>query len=218
MTRFGEQKDGPFEIQLQAGTWEVRIQADGYPNLFLGQRELQPGSMWDLGDVRLQQGGRLVVQEQGDGKPDYLIVTTAGEFRAGLYSPQPPLRSDPLPPGDYLLLVRGQGIAAMALPFAIRSAEETKLVVDKQPGVRQRIVVVPPNGEVLTGSVWVELRRERALVFSGSAKKGADGAFAAEVWLHPGQYEVTTRDRPAVSRATFTVGEAEADALQLLLR
>lgn len=216
-TLFGEQRDGPFRLQLPAGTWEVRIEADGFPMIFAGTRELQPGAEWDLGTIQLVTGGRLVAREQGDGKAAYLILTSTEEFRAGLYSPQPPLRSDPLPPGDYLLLVWGNGIAATALPFAIASGQETALRVDKQPGVRQLFEFVPAPGAKDIDSVRFEVRAEGRLLHWGFVRAGQDGRLTAELWLRPGRYEVATRDRQPAARATFTVAEAEGMPVRLEL-
>ena len=217
-TVFGEQKDGPFALQLQAGSWEVRLECDGHPMVFAGTRDLQAGELWDLGAITLTNGGTLVVREEGAGKPGYLIVTASAEFRAGLYSPTPPLRSGLLAPGDYLLLTRGEGIVAEALPFTIRSGEETAMTVKTRAGVRQQLAfVLPPGGEAVP-SVPFQLRRGGKLVSLDFARTLEGGAVTAEVWLEPGSYEVTTREGGPQGRAAFTVGESEGERLRVLLR
>ncbi|MEO6595822.1 MAG: sigma-70 family RNA polymerase sigma factor [Planctomycetota bacterium] len=208
--------DGSFATEVAAGEWSIRIQVKGHPEIRVARRNLEPGASWDLGVLQLTRGGTLVVQDGGEPHPDYLVVDANERFVCGLYSPVPPLRSELLAPGDYVLLARGEGLAAQGLPFSIRTEQETALEVQRPTGVRQTLEFA--GGTADERRLAFEVRREGRLVLWDSARTPAHDGLAHTIWLAPGSYTLSTRDREPRRSVAFTVGEVEGTLVRLSLR
>jgi RNA polymerase sigma-70 factor (ECF subfamily) len=209
------QADGSFALEMPAGSWSGRIYAKGHPEIPFGPLQLAAGAVVDLGTLQLTIGGTLVVRG-GEPKLDYyLVMDHRGRFVCGLYTPKPPLRSELLAPGDYVLLVRGEGVAAQALPFSIQSSHETALEVRPSVGARQQFEFVVPAGYAY-GWVGFDVHRDGKLLAVGSSEL-RDGALACAIWLAPGAYTLTTRDREPQATASFTVGSAEGAPVRVAL-
>jgi len=193
-----------------------RGQCSEHVEIQLGPRALESGGTWDLGTLQLSIGGTLVVRDRGEPQLHYLVFDTREHFLCGLHTPAPPLRSELLVPGDYVLLARGPGIAAMVLPFTIRAAQETDVEIQRPAGVRQRLEFMPATGgELPPRSVAFEIRRDVKLFLWDRAE---GDPLTHEIWLAPGSYSLATRDREPQSTASFTVGDTEGPPLRIVLR
>jgi hypothetical protein len=212
--------DGTFSVDLPAaGKWEVRVGAEiTWPSVFMGTKELQTGETWDLGTIQLTRGGTLAVRNRSEANLDYLVLDSHEQFRSGVYAPVPPLRTGLLVPGKYLLLVRGEGIAAHVMPFTIESDKETELEVRPSTGIQQRIEFVRATGADLRRTVEFEVRQGDKLVLWTWAKGEPEGPFVGDVWLAPGSYMLATHDREPATTATFTVGSEPGPPLRVELR
>jgi hypothetical protein len=109
--------------------------------------------------------------------------------------------------------VRGDGIAAQALPFAIRADAETELEVRTAPGIRQRVEFVPGTAPVQR--IDFDVRRDGRLVLRHSAFGDPP---VRDLWLAPGSYTLSTREREPQSTAAFMVGSTEGKAVRIALR
>jgi hypothetical protein len=204
--------DGSFTIEVAAGEWSLRVVVDGHPELRVPRKALDAGELWNVGTLQLTVGGTLVVNEAaGDAQLSYLVFDGQERFVCGLYSPVPPLHSDLIAPGDYTLFVRGEGIAAQAIPFSIRSDETTELAVARPEGVRQQLVFVPAAGAE-NSTVRFEVRRDGKLVQRALAR-GDGGQLENTVWLAPGDYELAATDGDA--HVAFTVATQEGAPVRL---
>lgn len=208
-------EDGTFSIEVPAGSWTLRVEHFDHPKMALGPREVQPGEVWDHGTIPLANGGAVVVHDSGEPGASYLVLRDDGQFVCGIYNPDPPPRSELLAPGDYLLMIRGDGIAARTLPFAIRPGEATDLELRSARGVRQRVEVVPVRGREPERSVGIEIRRDGELVARNTAR---GDPLACEVWLEPGRYTVGTHERTPPVRAELIVGATEGAPVRVELR
>jgi hypothetical protein len=112
-------------------------------------------------------------------------------------------------------MVRGAGIAADVLPFAIRPGEATELEVRSAHGVRQRVQLEPVAGAKVEDMINLEIRRGGELV-SWSTAHG--DPIVCDVWLAPGRYTLATRDRTPPTRAELTVGGSEGPPVRVVLR
>jgi hypothetical protein len=212
--------DGTFAVELPAaGNWEVRVKGETFPTVFEGTRALQAGDTWDLGTIRLSRGGTLVVRTKSETKLQCTVLDTHEQFRTGLNSLLLPLRSELLVPGDYLLLVRGEGIAADIIPFAVEPDKETELEVRPTPGIKQRVEFVHASDTDLPRWVMFEVRRNGKMILLVSARGEPEGPLVGDsFWLAPGSYTLTTRDREPATTATFTVGNEAGPPLRVELR
>jgi RNA polymerase sigma-70 factor (ECF subfamily) len=203
---------GTFTVAVPAGAWSLRVVAKDHAAIALTPSELQPGAEWNVGTLQLTRGGTLVVHD-GDAKLSYLVMDSNGRFVCGVSSPVPPMRSELLGPGAYRLLARGDGVAAQGLPFTIRDGEETSLTVKARAGVRQRVEFVPASAP--SRGVEFEVRRDGELVLVHNASLPS---LACDVWLAPGRYTLSTRERTPARTTQLTVGEQEGSPLQVALR
>ncbi len=212
--------DGRFAMTVTTGTWALRTSSKDHPTIALDDKKMGSGTTWDVGTIQLPQGGRLVVHETAAvaGKLDHLVLDARERFVCGLYTPVPPLRSELLAPGNYRLLVCGEGVAARALPFSIEAGKDCKLEVGAAPGVRQRVEFTHVGGAELPRSIAFEVRRDGKLVLSARANEEPAGPLACEIWLASGKYSVATRDREPKCTVAFTVGSVEGPPVRLELR
>jgi hypothetical protein len=209
--------DGSFTIEVTAGSWEVRVASQKHPTVFAGTRELQAGTAWDLGTIQLSNGGTLVVRDDGSKYRDFWI-RDAHEQSRGSLGPGTPRRSELLPPGDHLLLVRGKGIAAQALPFTIRSGKETELEVRPVAGVRQRFEFAPAPGTELPPRIGFEVRRAGKLITFCSEDDSKQAVRTGEIWLEPGEYTLVSRTEGREGTARVVIGREEGPLVRITLR
>ncbi|HZN41954.1 MAG TPA: sigma-70 family RNA polymerase sigma factor [Planctomycetota bacterium] len=212
------QADGSFAIEVPSGEWHVRVEARNHPEIHLGPQVLESGATWDLGTLQLSIGGTLVVRDVKEPPFRYLVFDAQERFVGGLDTRVPSLRSELLAPGDYLLVAGGNGFAAQAVPFTIRSAQETEIEIERARGVRQRIEFVPAAGTETPRRVEFEIRRDGKLLLWGSAEGSPARALTAEIWLAPGEYSLATRFCHPQSTASFTVGNTEGPLVRVGLR
>lgn len=213
-----ESADGAFSLEVSPGAWWLRVEVQDFPRMAVAARALHPGETWDLGVLQLARGGTLVVHDGGDAKLDYLVLDARECFVCGLHTPVPPLRSELLAPGDYLLLVRANGIAAQAVPFTIRAEAETELAVHPRAGVRQRLEFMAASGEELPRTCAFEVRRAGTALLWHWADERSGDRLQGEVSLAPGDYTLATRAREPASTCSFTVGTEESAPVVVTLR
>jgi RNA polymerase sigma factor (sigma-70 family) len=213
-------EDGSFVLEAPAGEWLGLVRVKGHPELRFTPGKLEAGAAWDAGVLQLTLGGTLVVRIDGtDAKSDSYTVLDADERAvASIWSPARPLRSDLIAPGDYALLAQGEGFVAQVLPFTIHAGSESALTVTRRPGVRQWIEFdLAPGGE-RPSYIPFEVRRGATLValLSAAGKRGAP--FRREVWLAPGSYTLSTKEREPLATAAFTVGATESSPVRVVVR
>jgi RNA polymerase sigma factor (sigma-70 family) len=211
--------DGTFALDVWPGTWVLRASTSKHPELRVGPEALLAGGSWDVGALQLTRGGTLVVRGEPPAGARLFVYRPDGTFVAGVASPLPPLRSELLNPGEYRLLVRAEGIAAMALPFAIRDGEEAELEVRTVGGVRQRFEVRAAADTELPRFVSFRIERGGELVaMAETGPAGGSGVLTATAWLAPGSYTLTTVHGAAAQTMPFDVGTAEGDVVRVTLR
>jgi hypothetical protein len=199
--------DGGFVVEVPSGTWTLSVAAKAHAAFRSEQRRLEPGGTWEQGTIHLDRGGTLRVT---DGSPPlrYRIITPNGEWAADL-SPVQPQRSGLLNAGEYLLLVRGENVAAQAIPCTIRSGEETVVDVERIAGVRQRFTFVV--ADATTRITLLEVRANGRLVTKRDDELDT-------VWLAPGSYTLHVRKGDATTAVPFTVAAAEGPPVRVELQ
>jgi hypothetical protein len=203
---------------VPAGTYGIRVSEHDLATVHLRVRALRPGEIWDVGTLRFQRGGTLVVTGASESM-SLKVVELDGYSAAHIATGRATLRSERIPPGNYLLLVRGDGIAAHAMPVSIRDGEETTVEVSAKKGVRQQIVFAAGPGTKLEDWIQYRVDREGQIV----ARLGSDSdrnavELGTTLWLAPGAYTLCTENREPPGTATFTVGDAEGPVVRVVLR
>ena len=215
-------EDGEFEFgPLVPGSWRVHVRGTAYPDFVTEPYRLDAEVTWKVGAIQLIHGGTAVVKIDGEDAAKVMLrVVDVGETLS-LYVEKEngsgPRRTNPLPPGDYRLLVTGKGIAAQAVPFSIRAGAETKLEVRLQTGTSQRVEFVVPRGVTLKKPIRLRVLQggefvQRAWAF---VRKKAP---VATVWLAPGKYRVTATAGDLRGSVTFNVGPDPAPPVRIELR
>jgi len=211
--------EGGFDLgPFPPGEWKLSIRHPQFPAYDDGPHALAANETWQLGTITLLRGGTATLRTSGDmvERADFLArgvdrfsYSTFGE-EAG--AP----RSRPLAPGDYHLLVSGDGVAMQAVPFVIRADEETVVDVAAQAGVVQTVVCEVP-GDVDRTTVTFEVRRDGVYVGRRAADVGADRRATTELCLQPGSYAVTVGLGERTASATCTVGATAGPPVRVRL-
>lgn len=215
-------EDGSFELgPLPPGPRGVLVRARDFPLLRTEVRELAADAHWDLGEVCLPRGGRVVVQlAAGDPAGVELAAADPGVARWVWHAAATaePLRSDPLPAGDCVLLVSGSDIAAQSIPFTVRAGEDTTIEVRVEPGIRQRVELALPGASEAVAGVDLRVESASALVACKYVVVPSGAPPSTELWLASGRYTVTARAGAWQGRAECTVGSEEAEPLRIALQ
>jgi hypothetical protein len=211
--------DGSFAADVQAGDWWLQIDSRGYAMCSIPTRRLEPGSIWDVGAVEMVRGGTLVLRGADLARCQCTVFGGEDRYVASVDTHGEPPTSPLLKPGDYRLLVSGDGSAAQVLPFTIRGDQVTELAVRALPGVRQVIEFAEGAGPAQVPD-WLgfEVRREGRLIARGDAHRQGQAPLRCELWLIGGTYTFTTLGRDPQASATFTVGSTEGPPVRIELR
>jgi hypothetical protein len=209
--------------RLQPGRYYVSLSAPGFGTVAVARLRLAVGQTWDLGTVRLEPPGSLVVRLRGR---NGLIVSGGGvvaESSRGTVWARPDgagvTRFGHLQPGRHVVVVggwpwRAPPTAAASVEVTVESGEETTVEIPETLGHVRRLRV---EGLSSADAVGLSLRVHReggsATLLTASFGDGGRAAEAPEVEgaFAPGRYvaEATTADG-RTARATFDVtGDGE---------
>jgi hypothetical protein len=130
---FGE----PFAIEdLSPGRVLLLLLGEPAFVLPLGEHTLEPGGFLDLGEIVLGPPGtvRFAADPPGDFESKVFDVRlssllTPGNAKSALGFDQWPSGTYELFAGDYRVVLTGQGIGVLRAEFAVRSGEETLVIV-----------------------------------------------------------------------------------------
>ena len=185
---------GNFELgPLHAGEWRLQIRHPNHAPLATQRQHVADDSIWDLGTLRLDAGGRAILRPLVGALSHSNLSCSIyhDETRQQVVRPTGGrMESKRLPPGHYTLLVRGEQLAAQAIPFEIRSGRDTEVMVATDPGVRQHIVFVEqyPTRNAFYGAVRIESEGTR--IVQRWLRHGRGGPWAMDIALQPGRYTV----------------------------
>jgi len=122
--------DGAFEFpRLHPATYQVMVHTRVHPDLVSGPFEVSDRSSVDVGTLRLERGGTILVRLATpiDDLELHILDASGGPCTV-VPRRVSPLRTTPLRPGSYQVRVRGRERAERTLPVEVRSGEES--VVD----------------------------------------------------------------------------------------
>lgn len=186
----GKFRYGPFP----PGEYALQLRAEGFPTIQLPSRQLGPDEVWDVGALRFERGGSLVIVPiaqagavavgigfaafDAEGKSAGRVQVSSGIGRLG-----------PLPVGSYRLQVTGKGVAADTVPFTIQRGVETRLDVPLRAGVAVAIECRSPTEDEGV-MVQVEISDASGVVAQLQAI-ARERVARTELGLLPGSYRVT---------------------------
>lgn len=208
---------GYFEIgPVAPGIWHVVVESRTFPRVSFERRTLEPDSRWDIGTVRLAQGGDVrveVVEGSGEGAW-FSIQDSRQRWFAGPDVQRGNGTSEQLPVGSYRLFVSGKTQAAQSVPFEIRAGETTKVAVRLSAGVRQQFEITLPATAEKSG-VSLRILRGGDVVANAWGNRAEGKPSAAEASLAPGDYTVVANCGELEGSAAFTVGEQESEPVRI---
>lgn len=207
---------GFFEIgPVAAGEWQLVIETRTFPRVQFPRRSLEPSGRWDVGTVRLAAGGEVQVEVvEGLTEGVGFSIFDSQQRWFGMRVEHGKGTSEPLPVGNYRLLISGKTRANRAIPFEIRGGETTKLAVRLLAGVRQQFVItLPTKLERPQGSL--RICRGGELEANAWARQEDGKPCTAEVLLEPGDYTVVAKFGELQGSAAFPVGEAEGAPVRI---
>lgn len=202
------------------GTYGLHLTADGFPPLRIADRTLGDNETWDLGELRFQRGGTLVVHAI-TAEPGLTlslsVYTQDGARLESLANDNGVWRSGPLPVGSHALHVAGVGVAARVVPLEIRAGQKTELDVPIATGAATTIECVLPAGASAPRGITLLVRDEQRVVWRGNAWAG-DGPPSTRLTLLPGTYTVEASVDDLRGSATLVVGDKAPATAKLELR
>jgi hypothetical protein len=210
--------DGRFAIEVKARSWWIDVTATGYAGLRTAEQDVPAGGTLDLGEVRLQRGGNLVLQVAGEHGPFRCTISEGGRVVIGLDTGVLPAISGQLVPGSYLLHAHGECCAAQALPFTIREGETTRLEMRMTAGTRQRLQFVSATGAELPRPVTFEVQAGDQMLLRHWTEGAEDQVRSAELWLSPGRYRVLVTNQGLQGAASCEVGAQEGAPVRIEVR
>jgi hypothetical protein len=200
---------GAFDVgPYPPGEFTLSLEAGGFAPIRV-QKKLAPDEVWDLGTVRFQRGGSLVVNLVAPGAEPLAEPWVSVYDRHGLWCGNVEVaggqgRIGPFAPGDYVLQIRGKNFAALQQPFAIRVDVETRIDVPLQAGVAVELRFPLPAGAPADGTP-VEVRTRDGTVVLRVSAWPREGDPELRTVLRPGTYEVQATGPRFAGAGTFEV-------------
>jgi Carboxypeptidase regulatory-like domain len=215
-------KDGSILLdKLRPGTYELRARAGAFPDWRSGWFDLPRGETKDLGEIRVERGGKVRIDVPGFTEKcpcTFQVFSPDGkDYFLNIPSTKPPVISRALPTGDYLLRTRGGKTVPLARKFTIKAGETTRLPMPIQAGTSVDIyfakidVEDPPDRVefVITGPDG--FRHE-----SYSFRYRRSGHYGRTFALRPGEYQLQASTKQGRrGRREFTVGESQGKAVRI---
>lgn len=185
-----------------AGRYTLQLSAAGFVPITRSQ-EVAGDSTWDLGELRFQRGGYVVLAPQLQvgllEGADFVAVADTGGARHRFESQAGQRRAGPMAAGAYHLLCTGENLGANALPITVVAGRETLVDVPLVRGHRIVLRAAPASGaSAVPVSSLVEFAVvEFAVVDANGRELGQpaaywkDGAAAVPFGFLPGRYTIT---------------------------
>lgn len=218
-----EEATGRFELgPFPPGRWRLNLRAPGRATVFLGPRELAPGETWDCGEVRLAPVGRVVARLQPGGielgEDLKLRIRQGGWWRSEGLDGDGLLRSASLPPGHYEIDVLGGSYDEVAVPFEIRSGEETLVDVPIRAGHLATVRVKLADPSVSRVELCLTTKGN-PFALSRTVGRSKDGDFLEGFHLAPGTYgvEASAPGRHAKGQLVVEPVDRDGNVLELVL-
>jgi hypothetical protein len=220
----GEFRWGPYP----PGEYQLRLHADGYMDISLPARVLAADEVWDVGTLRFQKGGTLLVNvlpSMGVPPPHKLTLTIldssntivdSNGVRAEEVNVEDGLgRSGLLRPGSYHLQVGGEHFASYLQAFDVRAGAETVIDVSLQPGIGAEVeCILPPNDAVegLQRLVQIVITDRSGVIVLHGIALPREGSAKLPVCLLPGDYRIEATRGELRASASLTLGPGSAAA------
>jgi RNA polymerase sigma-70 factor (ECF subfamily) len=188
------------------GDYVLAIEARGLARQRLGPRTLVAGGVLDFGEVRLLPAAVVEVElteDPGARRLWFGVLGADHEWlgRCAKLSPTS-YRSAGLPPGEYVLSLSGEDVAATAWQITLAASQVERRSISLAPGQRCRIELISPPPRI--GSLLLRDHAGRPLT-RVPMRAQPDGSLAGTCCLAPGEYSIEAPDRPA-RRFTVQLG------------
>ncbi len=195
-TEYQTDDDGRFDYgPYPPGEYRLIVRAKGWANVRTPWQKLGPHESADLGNVRLERPGKLVVTVTGGEIPEKLTFSIYDE--RGAYVERVNVRkgrgvAGGLPSGSYRLQVRGAGVVARCIPIAIHTERETPVQVEAGNGTPVKFSVTVAEGAKRPRRVGLDIddARGQPVVRMGSVYVRDNGSLSTTLELAPGQYRI----------------------------
>jgi hypothetical protein len=174
------------------------VQADGYPAIHLPWRAVGPDEVWDVGTLRLQPGGSLLVNlldsQLVPHRASLSVLDASGAYFDSADNNIEMLdgqaRAGPLAPGNYLVQVTGDGIACPCQPVEVRAGVELRVDVQVQKGVDVQLECPLPEGVAGDQGVQVLVSDPSGRVVKRGMAWAPEGPPRMSLCLLPGEYRI----------------------------
>ena len=209
-------ENGGFEIgRLRPGEHRLCVRSENYPDFETELRRLAAHETWDVGVIRLVEGGRVRVELSGErsGYLSMIVLDEAGDYAGRVANREGAKVSKPLAPGRYRLSVTDAEAACQVIPFEVRAGETARLDVRFTAGLVQVIEVASPFDDEITRDIQIAVHSsEGELVAQSSRGIRGNGTVTFRCAFAAGDYTVSATCGGRRGSARFQVAAAATDA------
>jgi len=190
---------GAFECSnLHAGTYRIRVSKGNLPIVMVGDRMVEKGAEWMVGDIVLVKGGTIRVDAPAPSGSEMQVSVYYPGYRHAAYvkTMSRSVVTEPLLPGECDVFIAGKSIGSEHHKVEVVAGRETSVSARLERGFHQSVVVdfvsgkaPSENGDPAERWVLSYVRRNGAIVtFKSGAWRG--GRCNLSYCLVPGVYEV----------------------------
>ena len=215
-------ENGRFEFgPLPPGKWSVSVRTPDRPSFRTESRDLAADEIWDVGTIHIDDEGSFranLVRDAAapDGAPSVSLRHEGGYTRDLMQVDGDEVWADALAPGNYTLIVEGEGFAATLHRFEIQNGEQTTFDLALRTGVESRLRAdVGEDAKLVHVAV---IGQDNQHVIDQWLRPGDEHAIDHTMWLEPGTYRVvleTPEGRESEGALEVTANPPEAPTLQL---
>jgi RNA polymerase sigma-70 factor (ECF subfamily) len=196
------------------GEYQLYVQADGYPPIHLPWRALGPDEVWDVGTLKLQRGGTILVNLL-DASPRprvcwVSILDDGGRYLENVRLEAGAGRAGPFAPGGYFVQISGEDVACELQPVEVRAGAELRVDVPVLSGVRAEFEFQLPEDVLPDEGVQVVILDASGVAVLRSTAWAAEGTPGMSLGLLPGSYRVEASKGALRGGESFEVGAAGA--------
>ncbi|MBI3817369.1 MAG: sigma-70 family RNA polymerase sigma factor [Planctomycetes bacterium] len=226
---FADPKTGTFKLSPYIpGQYRLTFFAKGFPSTTLPLHRVKHGETWDVGIVKLQNGGRIRVafsQEAGAGAPEFTLVDSNGWYtRPALEVVRDPAgdyahSTESIAPGSYYINMHGKGVSVLSTPVVVSSDAETAVSIVAKAGAERTVKLKmrkPAEDASNQSPLSFEIRSKSGeLILKTQAWPDANaGAYVAMFTLARGEYQFDASGDAGKASGTFTMADSDNPPLE----
>jgi hypothetical protein len=198
------------------GEYQLTLRADSFPRIQVGKRVLAPDEVWDVGTLRFQAGGSLLVYlTRADGKPPgehcwIQVLDPQGEHVEQIDVQDGVGRAGPFASGSYLLQIHGTELACRQQQVEVQAGQELRVDLQAQSGLPAEIECSFSRTPDSNAGVQIAVTDAAGVRVLNSVAWSQEGPPRLTLALSPGTYRVNATQGALHGSGVLVVTESAA--------